>query len=547
MQQRVPRLPTGLGLGLASAVALALAATIASSLVGVAPAAAATPDFPSYDSGYHTYAEMVTEIKAAQTAHPDIVQVRSIGKSYQGRDIWVAKVSDNVATDENEPEVMFDSMHHAREHLSLEQDLALLRWLTDGYGTDSRITNIVNNREIWIVFMVNPDGAEYDLTGSPYRSWRKNRQPNAGTTAIGTDVNRNYGYHWACCGGSSSTKSSSTYHGSAAFSTPEARVIRDFMASRRVNGRQQIREAITFHTAGQQILWPYGYTTTDIPGDMNAEDHAALVALGRKMAATDGYTAMQSSSLYVTDGDEIDWAYGHEGIFMYTVELYPSHSQVSSDARFYPPDEQIAPQTERNKNAILMLIEAAGCPYAVIGKATQDCGPLYDTFQTWAGWTTNPFGADTAKAGAWARSNPAATSRQAGTTPSGSIDLVTGAKAGSTAHSYDVDGGATTIRSRPIALPATTGSLTFRYYLAHSSNSSSADYFRAYVEDATGKRTMVKQEVGSARTDLPTWSTASVSMARWAGQTIRIVFAAADLGRASTVEAAVDDVRITRP
>jgi len=537
MQHRVPR--PGIGF------ALALAVATASSLVAVRPAAAA--DFPSSDSGYHTYAEMVAEIHAVQSAHPDIVEVRSIGKSYQGRDIWVAKVSDNVATDEDEPEVMFDSVHHAREHLSLEQDLALLRWLTDGYGADPRITDIVDTREIWIVFMVNPDGAEYDLTGSPFRSWRKNRQPNAGTTAVGTDINRNYGYKWACCGGSSSSKSSSTYHGSSAFSTPEARVIRDFMASRRIGGRQQIKLAITFHTAGQQILWPYGYTKTDIPGDMNAEDHAALVALGKHMAATNGYTAMQSSSLYVTDGDEIDWAYGHEGIFMYTFELYPSHSLVSSDARFYPADELIGPQTERNKAAILMLIEAAGCRYSVIGKAAQDCGPLYDTFQTYGGWTANPLGTDTAKAGAWQRANPAATSRQAGTVPSGSNALVTGAKAGATAHSYDVDGGVTTIRSAPVVLPAVVGSLTFRFYLAHSSNSTSSDYFRAYVEDSTGRRTLVKQERGAANTDLPTWSTAAVSMAPWAGQTIRIVFAAADLGRASTVEAAVDDVRITRP
>ena len=123
---------------------------------------------------------MVAEIKATQAAHPDIVQLRSIGKSYQGRDLWVAKVSDNVATDEPEPEVMFDGLHHAREHLSLEQTLAILRWLSQGYGTDQRITDIVNAREIWIVFAVNPDGAEYDLTGSPYRAWRKNRQPNAG-------------------------------------------------------------------------------------------------------------------------------------------------------------------------------------------------------------------------------------------------------------------------------------------------------------------------------------------------------------------------------
>ena len=539
MHSRVPRPVQG--------VVLALALGLSSGLTAVAARPAAAADFPSYDAKYHSYAEMVAEIQAAQTAHPDIVSIRSIGKSYQHRDLWVAKVSDHVATDEPEPEVMFDSLHHAREHLSLEQNLALLRWLTTGYGTDTRITNIVNTREIWIVFAVNPDGAEYDLTGSPYRAWRKNRQPNAGTSAIGTDLNRNYGTHWACCGGSSSSKSSLTYHGSSAFSTPETRAMRDFMASRRIAGRQQIKTAITFHTAGAQILWPYGYTKTDVPGDMTADDHAALVALGKKMAKSNGYTAMQSSSLYITDGDEIDWAYGHEHIFMYTFELYPSHSQVSSNARFYPPDEIIGRETERNKDAILSLIEAAGCPYTVIGKTRANCGPLYDDLETYGGWITNPLHTDTAKRGAWQRSNPAHTVRQAGSVPSGSEALVTGAAAGANSTSYDVDGGITTVRSAPIVLPATVGPLTFRYYLAHSSNSSSADYFRAYVERADGTRTLVRQERGAANTDLPAWATATIPMSPWAGQTVRIVFAAADLGAASTVEAAVDDVRITRP
>jgi hypothetical protein len=323
--------------------------------------------------------------------------------------------------------------------------------------------------------------------------------------------------------------------------------MRDFMASRRIGGRQQIRTAITFHTAGEQILWPYGYTMTDVPGDMTTEDHAALAALGRKMASTNGYTAMQSSSLYVTDGDEIDWAYGHEHIFMYTVELYPSHSQVSTDARFYPPDEVIGPQTERNKAAILILLEAASCPYAFIGHNTADCGPLYDNFETYGGWIVNPLATDTATGGAWQRANPATTTRQAGTVPSGSMALVTGAAAGSTAASNDVDGGVTTVRSPTVTLPTSVGSLTFRYYFAHSSDSSSADSFRAYVEDALGRRTLVRQELGAANTDLPTWSTVSIPMARWAGQKVRIVFAAADQGAASTVEAAVDDVRITRP
>ena len=191
-------------IGSAAALAMAVALATGGSLVA-APAARAA-DFPPYDSRYHTYAEMVAEIMAAQAAHPDIVKISSIGKSYQGRTIWLAKVSDNVAVDEDEPEVLFDGLHHAREHLSLEQTLAILRWLTTGYGTDPQITTLVDTRETWIVFAVNPDGAEYDLTGSPYRAWRKNRQPNAGSTAIGTDINRNYGYHWACCGGSSASQ-----------------------------------------------------------------------------------------------------------------------------------------------------------------------------------------------------------------------------------------------------------------------------------------------------------------------------------------------------
>ncbi len=100
------------------------------------------------------------------------------------------------------------------------------------------------------------------------------------------------------------------------------------------------------------------------------------MALGIKMASQNGYTPKQSSSLYVTDGDEIDYAYGRHRIFMYTFELYPSHAQVSSTARFYPPDEQIAPQTDRNKDAILYLMEQAGCLYALVGKAHDPLRPV---------------------------------------------------------------------------------------------------------------------------------------------------------------------------
>ncbi len=516
-------------------------------LVFVAAAPVAAADFPAKDAGYHSYAEMVGELDQAVADHPSIVRKFSIGQSYQGREIWAAKISDNVATDEDEPEVMFDALHHAREHLTVEQTLAVLRWLTDGYGSDGRITRIVNEREIYLVFMVNPDGGEYDLTGNPYKAWRKSRQPNSGSKYVGTDLNRNYDYRWGCCGGSSGSTSSDTYRGPKAFSAPEARAIRDFVNGRVVAGRQQIKTAITFHTAGEEILWPYGYTKTDVPSDMTTDDHAALVGIGKAMAKTNGYTAKQSSSLYITDGDEIDWAYGRHRIFMYTFELYPSHADVSSLARFYPPDEIIERETERNRAAILYLIERAGCRYDVIGKAATHCGPLFDDFEVATGWKVDRFGTDTATAGTWQRSDPSSTSKQLGTTTSGSKGLVTGASAGSSASSYDLDGGITTYSSPLVDLPAgDIGDLTFRYSFAHGTNATTDDYFRVDVEREDGSRTTVFEELGGSESDAPAWGSAAVSMDRWAGERVRIVVAAADLGTASLVEAQVDDVRITR-
>lgn len=522
-------------------------------LIAAAVLAAAMPvgvaaGFPSKDSDYHDYAEMAAALDEAVADHPSIVRKFSIGKSYQGRDIWAVKISDNVASDENEPEVFFDGLHHAREHLTVEQALAVVSWLTDGYGSDGRITHIVNQREIYVVPMVNPDGGEYDIAGSTYRAWRKNRQPNAGSTYIGTDLNRNYGYKWACCGGSSGSKSALTYRGPKAFSAPETRAIRDFWASRVVDGRQQIRAAITFHTAGEQILWPYGYTRTDVPSTMTKDDHAALVAMGKAMARMNGYTPMQSSSLYVTDGDQIDWAYGMHRIFMYTFELYPSHDEVSSNARFYPADEKIGPETERNKAAILYLIERAGCLYEVIGKAKQLCGPYFDDLEVTRGWKADRWGTDTATAGTFERTDPAATTHQLGTTTSGRKAIVTGASAGSSAGSYDLDYGITTYSSPLISLPpGDRGDLTFRYYMAHSSAASSQDYFRAYVMREDGSKTVVKEERASPHDDRPSWLTATISMDPWAGDTIRIVFEAADLGTSNLVEVGIDDVRITRP
>ena len=508
------------------------------------PAAAADPDFPAGQEAFHTYEEMAAEVGAAAAAYPAIVERFSIGESYKGRDLWAVKISDNVGTDEDEPEVLIDGLHHADEHMSLEMTLAILRWLTESYGSSTRITNIVDNREIWIVFAMNPDGATYDIKDGSYHLWRKNRQPTSGSSAIGTDLNRNYDYRWGCCGGSSSTPSSSRYRGTSAFSAPETRAFRDFVRGRVVDGRQQIRVSVSFHTTGRLVMWPYGYTLANLPADMTKDDLAALSAIGKTMAASNGYKPEQASDLYISSGTSRDWLYGRYRVFAYTFEMSP-------DSTPYPKASAIPTETGRNKNAVLYLIEKAACPYSVIGKEATRCGAFDDDLEVSRGWTVNPLGTDTATGGKWVRANPESTSssgsKQLGTVPSGSSALVTASKAGSSASSYDVDGGTTTVQSPAIDLPATAGQkLTFRYYLAHGSNASSADELRVSIVEDGGASTPVLLEQGAANDDDAAWASASIALDAWAGTTVRIRLQATDGGSSSLVEAAVDDVRVTR-
>jgi hypothetical protein len=343
--------------------------------LGLAPDRIESPEeffnlFPPADSNFHDYAEMVAELEQAAFDHPDVFSLFSLGLSHEGRTVWAGKVSDNVGDDEDEPEVLLTHHQHAREHLTVEMALYTLHMLTDEYGVDSEITDLVDEREIWIVFDVNPDGGEYDIATGSYQSWRKNRQPNSGTSAVGTDLNRNWDYRWGCCGGSSGTPSSSTYRGAAGFSAPETQVVRDFVDGRVIDGVQQITAHIDFHTYGELILWPYGYTIADVPADMTQDDHDVHVAIGQAMAATNGYTPEQASDLYIADGTIKDWMYGVHRIFTYTFEMYP---ETSSQGGFYPPDEVIPAETERNREAILYLLGQAGCPYAVIGKQAEYC------------------------------------------------------------------------------------------------------------------------------------------------------------------------------
>jgi hypothetical protein len=521
-----------------------LAAAAALAVLLLVPASVVSADeFPKGYEGYHTYSEVWSDIAALANAHPDIAKRFSIGDSYQGRHLWALKISDNVGVDEAEPEVLYDGGTHADEHMGVEMALRIAHWFVDGYGSDTRITNIVNSREIWVLLNVNPDGSQYDISSGRFHYWRKNRQPTPGTGYIGTDLNRNFGYKWGGGGRTSTNPAAITYRGPKAFSAPETRAVRDFLASRFINGRQQIRTHITFHEAGRLVMWPYGYTNVDVPGDMTKSDHDALVHIGKQMAASNGYRPEQASDLYVTSGTTRDYAFGVYRIFSYTFEM------SNGD---YLDDSRIASETGRNKNAVLYLAERAWCPLSVLGTSMikARCGAFDDDVEVSRGWARNPDGTDTATSGFFGRSNPQPTAssgpKQLGTTASGSLAFSTGGLAGASANANDLDG-TTTLRSVPITLPSTAGQqLFFRYVFAHGANSSTADKLVASIEDSGGTRTPVATFTGSATDVDGAWKYIYAPMDTWAGQTVRIVFKAIDGGPDSLVEAEIDDIRITR-
>lgn len=177
--------------------------------------------------------------------------------------------------------------------------------------------------------------------------------------------------------------------------------------------------------------------------------------------------------------------------------------------------------------------------------------PLYsDPFDGGAtGWTVNPAGTDTATSGRWEIGDPEQTSssgvKQLGTTQSGTRDLVTGRLAGSSAGANDVDGSLTTARSGPIALPGTATTVTLRLwsYLAHGSNSSSADFLRVKVVGTT--TATIYQQLGAASNRNGAWTQQTLDITAFKGQTVRLQVECGDASGASLVECGVDTVTIT--
>ena len=512
-------------------------------LLGLLPAAGSAR--PTGLGHLRTSADLESELDRQVARNPAIARKLSIGRSHEGRQIWALKISDNVGTNEDEPEVVIMAQIHAREWVSQALAMYVIETLVGGYGADPRITAIVDSREVFIIPTLNPDGADFDLAGSSPRSWRKNRQPIKGSTEVGIDLNRNFGFSWGCCGGGSDKPAHRNYRGWAPWVAPEAAAYRDFVNSRVVGGRQQIRSSLTFHSAGEMVLWPYAYTRAALPKTMSADDRAAFVALSKAMASSNGYRPMQGSALYVADGDHDDWLYYVHRVFAITFEL------AAFPNRYYPTAEQATAEVERNREAVLYFLEQADCPHRAAGLGATHCGPLNDDFETGRGWTVDPSATDSATSGRFERAVPAKSANATGikqrkATPSGQMAFVTGAAKGANVNANDVDGGVTSVGSPTLSLAAGSGwRLSFRYTFSHNRKATSADYVRVSVVEGT-QRTLVWSQLARPAKRNAAWTAVTLNLDAHAGKTVRLLFEAADNGADSLIEAAFDDVRVYR-
>jgi len=175
-------------------------------------------------TGYTRPEELFAQFTALASDFPDVAQLIDVTETYrvpttaEGRHIYVLKLSDHVQEDEDEPNVLMISGHHAREIITPELAYFNARKLIEGYKNgDSNIVNIMEENQIYIAWTWNPDGLQY--VWDVNNMWRKNRRPNS--NSFGVDLNRNYPFGWDFSCGGSTNQASDTYRGPSAGSEPE--------------------------------------------------------------------------------------------------------------------------------------------------------------------------------------------------------------------------------------------------------------------------------------------------------------------------------------
>ena len=314
--------------------------------------------------GYYTFNEVLAKLDEMRANYPNLITAKvPIGLSHQNKEIWMVKISDNADQDEDEPEMLYTGLTHAREPEGMEVLLYYMFYLLENYGTDPEATYLVNTRELYFVPVVNPDGYVYNQTNSPNGGgmWRKNRRNN-GDGSFGVDLNRNYSYNWGANNqGSSPNPSSDTYRGPSAFSEPETQAIRQFHIPR------HIFNAFHYHTFGNYEIHPFGLSPTTLPPE---PDRSLFLLYGSEITAMNGYLLGNSWATvqYGVNGDAVDWSYGDtvvkNKVFAFTPEV-----GGESDG-FWPPSSRIVPLAQQNLGPNLYFAWITGARAVYVGSTT---------------------------------------------------------------------------------------------------------------------------------------------------------------------------------
>ncbi len=300
--------------------------------------------------GFLTYEEMLENLDSMTAKYPDLISPRQpldTFLTFENRPVYWLRISDNPQLDEQEPEALYTSLHHAREPNSLSSMIFYMWYLLENYETNPAIQYMVDHTELYFVPCVNPDGYIYNVTSfqnsEPFL-WRKNRRDN-GDGTFGVDLNRNYDYEWGYDdSGSSPDSEANTYRGTAAFSEPETRAIRKFCND------HEFRVCLNNHTYGNALLYPWNYLEDVTPAD------PAFSVISKALKEENNFLVGTVDEIknYTVNGNADDWMFGEmiskPSIYAFTPEIGPGQYG------FYPPESEI---TNLCKSVLLQNLKAA--------------------------------------------------------------------------------------------------------------------------------------------------------------------------------------------
>lgn len=306
--------------------------------------------------GYFTLKEIYAAFDSMHTFAPDIVSSPlEIGSTFEKRPLHAYRFGRNLS--DTMPEVLFTSLHHAREPGSASTLIYFLwKLLEDAAAGNAEATYLLENRVWYVIPVVNPDGYAYNERNGYGSLWRKNRNDNKDGT-FGVDLNRNYGplQFWNASEGGSSEKShEDTYRGSAPFSELETQAIRDFVY------KHNFKMCINYHTFSNVLIYPFGF------GNIETPDSAFFRAFSADASKFNKYSAGRDIQTvgYTTRGVSDDWLYTIDSAKNRT---YSFTSEVGSRLDgFYAPKERIIPQCEDNLYFNLQTLWSAGSNYRII-------------------------------------------------------------------------------------------------------------------------------------------------------------------------------------